>query len=99
MSERIPLGRAKDLTGKRFGRLVVLYRVKPVGIVKMTSAWWHCKCDCGAEFATMTNSLSRGKTVSCGCKQQENLARGRRKIAEGRGSHAGAQAPIDAGRI
>ena len=82
MSERIEVGRAKDLTGQRFGRLVVLYRVKPVGIVKMTSAWWRCKCDCGTEFATMTNSLSRGMTVSCGCKQQENLARGRRKLVE-----------------
>ena len=99
MSERIPLGRALDLTERRFVRVVAKYRVKPVGKVSTTSAWWHCKCDCGVEFDTMTNSLMRGKTVSCGCKQQENLARGRRKIAEGRESHAGAQAPIDAGRV
>ena len=71
MSERMEVGRARDLTGQRFGRLVALYRVKSVGIVNVTSAWWHCKCDCGVEFDTMTNSLTRGKTVSCGCYSRE----------------------------
>ena len=71
MSERMEIGRARDLTGQRFGRLEVLYRVKPVGKVSMTGAWWHCKCDCGAEFDTMTNSLTRWRTVSCGCYSRE----------------------------
>jgi hypothetical protein len=82
MSERMEVGRARDLTGQRFGRLEVLYRVKPVGRVSMTGAWWHCKCDCGVEFDTMANSLMRGGTVSCGCKQRENLAKGWSRIAE-----------------
>ena len=71
MSERIEVGKALDLTEKRFGRLVVKYRVKPVGKVSTTSAWWHCECDCGTEFDTMTNSLMRGRTLSCGCYARE----------------------------
>ena len=99
MSERIEVGRARDLTGQRFGRLVALYRVKPVGIVSMTSSWWHCRCDCGVEFDTTTNSIQKGSVVSCGCKRAENLRRGWNKIVEGRESRAKLQAPIDAVRV
>ena len=35
-----------DLTGKRFGKLTVLYRN---GQNKCGQAIWHCKCDCGRE--------------------------------------------------
>lgn len=62
--------RKKDLTGKRFGRLVVLEIDKE----KMknrkdydTRAYWKCKCDCGS-FATVSSScLIQGDTNSCGC--------------------------------
>lgn len=35
--------RKVDLTGSRFGRLVVLYE----GNKKGKNTTWHCKCDCG----------------------------------------------------
>lgn len=57
-----------DLTGKRFGKLVVLYRAesrirhsgKPYTI-------WHCKCDCGNECDVNANSLKQAHAYSCGC--------------------------------
>lgn len=29
--------------------------------------WWLCKCDCGNTKETITSSLVRGKTFTCGC--------------------------------
>ena len=36
----------KDLTGLRFGRLVVEYQCQEK---KNNKIMWHCKCDCGNE--------------------------------------------------
>ena len=61
----------EDLTGKRFGKLVVMYRaddyVQPSGQHKRM---WHCKCDCGNECAVRASDLKTGNTTSCGCFQQ-----------------------------
>lgn len=53
-----------EMTGLRFGRLVVLRRDgnSPCG-----SAKWLCKCDCGKEVSVTGTCLRRGGTVSCGC--------------------------------
>ena len=40
----IPVGTAQDLTGKTFGKLMVLYRVANTG--KTRGAKWICKCSC-----------------------------------------------------
>ena len=57
----------KDLSGKRFGRLTVQYRVGKIGeMVK-----WHCKCDCGNECDVLAGNLIKGHTVSCGCYREE----------------------------
>ena len=42
--EKIPVGQAKDLTGQKFNRLTVFYRVK---WPSSGAAQWLCKCDCG----------------------------------------------------
>jgi len=55
---------AKDKTGERFGRLVVLGRA-------VTLRYWLCRCDCGAEKAIAGSSLARGLTESCGCLRSE----------------------------
>lgn len=53
-----------DLTGQRFGRLVV---IKDAGYSKHRDRVWKCKCDCGkTKFAT-SSCLKLGKTRSCGC--------------------------------
>lgn len=63
----IPVGRAKDIIGERFGRLVVVGRAENVG----DRVFWLCRCDCGNYKAVSTSSLRVGDTVSCGCKRAE----------------------------
>lgn len=57
-----------EMTGKRFGRLVVLERV---GSNKKGNAKWRCKCDCGNETVVDGCRLRSGYTRSCGCLYQE----------------------------
>lgn len=57
-----------DLTGQRFGLLVVVKKVnKPNQDSKDRSAYWLCKCDCGGEIITSAHTLKIGKCNSCGC--------------------------------
>lgn len=58
-----------DLTGQRFGRLVV---IRECGR-KNGKVAWLCKCDCGREKVVRGSSLTRRKnpTVSCGCWNEE----------------------------
>lgn len=58
------MGRLIDLTGQRFGRLVVVERVKDNDCGE---AKWLCRCDCGKETAVLSANLRRGLIQSCGC--------------------------------
>lgn len=58
----------KDLTGKRFGRLVVLKRDFSS---EKKGVRWLCKCDCGNEKIILGQTLLRGKAKSCGCYRKE----------------------------
>ena len=60
---KIPIGRAKDLTAQKFGKLTVLYRTENVG--KRTH--WVCQCECGKIVKVFAGHLERGHTTSCGC--------------------------------
>lgn len=55
-----------DLTGLRFGKLVVLREIQER---KRGYACWRCLCDCGNEKIFTTNSLTRKAkpSSSCGC--------------------------------
>jgi hypothetical protein len=57
----------KDLTGQRFGWLVVIQRVENIG--RQTA--WLCKCDCGNKKAVSYWNLVSEQTKSCGCMQHE----------------------------
>lgn len=54
-----------DLTGQRFGMLVVQYSSGRRETDKRNL--WHCVCDCGNECDVDVNSLTSGHTQSCGC--------------------------------
>ena len=54
-----------ELTGQRYGRLVVLRQAENIG--KRTA--WLCRCDCGNEVVVRTDRLRSGHTTSCGCKR------------------------------
>lgn len=60
-----PFGNAaKDLTGKRFGRLTIL---GPTEERRQGQIVWHYRCDCGAEGVRVGGGLKRSRVVSCGC--------------------------------
>ena len=57
------MGKKIDLTGQRFGRLVV---IREYGR-KNGHVAWLCKCDCGNEVVINGAYLRNGKSQSCGC--------------------------------
>lgn len=65
-----------DLTGQRFGRLLVLEKaethITPSG---QKIAQFLCHCDCGREVIICARSLREGTTQSCGCFRKEEAAR------------------------
>ena len=63
---------ALALTGKRFGRLVVLRQVSS-GVVN--GSCWLCECDCGGYIVAVGGLLNCGQTKSCGCLRSEAAAR------------------------
>lgn len=62
-----------NLTGQRFGRLVVQERVeldKPLSNGTITG--WLCRCDCGNEIVCSTKALRNDKVTSCGCALRDS---------------------------
>ena len=57
-----------DLTGQRFGTLLVLKRGEnyesPGG---QTRARWLCQCNCGRQTLVHSNNLRRNLSTNCGC--------------------------------
>ena len=77
--DEIPLGRAENLAGQRFGRLTALYRTRAANQGKY--AMWHCRCDCGNEKNVRAHDLRSGHTRSCGCLDRETRVQNGRKRA------------------
>ena len=63
----IPLGKAKNIKGQKFGKLLTLYRRKNNGKTTM----WVAKCDCGNIIVVSSSNLQQQKTKSCGCLRTE----------------------------
>ena len=63
-----------DLTGLRFGKLLVLYRdIEYEQTHLCKGAHWRCLCDCGKEITVYGAKLRKGNTRSCGCLRTETL--------------------------
>lgn len=61
-----------DLTGQRFGRLVVVERAPDhITSCGQKSVAWTCLCDCGTTKTVRSNELRKGSTISCGCYRKE----------------------------
>ena len=58
----------RDLTGQRFGRLVVLrmHDKRQNNLVV-----WECQCDCGSIINVTGGNLTSGNTSSCGCLRNQ----------------------------
>lgn len=63
------MGKFKDLTGQRFGRLTVAERAESTNRRRVK---WLCKCDCGNEVIVSGDDLHSGNTKSCKCLRSEN---------------------------
>ena len=61
-----------DLSGQRFGRLIVLEKdddfITKKGVHRTQ---WKCKCDCGKIVSVLARYLLEGRVSSCGCLQEE----------------------------
>ena len=60
-----------DLTGRRFGRLLVLM---DTGKRSGSSVIWRCRCDCGTVKDIPARNLLHRGTVSCGCHRRAQSA-------------------------
>ena len=57
-----------DLTGQRFGKLVVKKQLEKRG--NRGQIRWECACDCGNKHITSGESIRSGKSKSCGCNRK-----------------------------
>lgn len=64
-------GRAKDLRGRRFGRLVCIEPTQERG--SNGCVVWKCRCDCGKECRSASSQLMQGYKKSCGCLSHPKL--------------------------
>lgn len=64
------MGKIKDITGKKFGRLTAI----KFDHRNNTKYYWLFRCDCGKEKVLSTSNIIWGDVKSCGCllrQQQE----------------------------
>lgn len=60
---------SRDLTGLRFGKLLVVKRSGSRG----KGSLWECRCECGIIKQIMRCNLVKAHTVSCGCHRRQRL--------------------------
>jgi hypothetical protein len=65
------MGKFKDLTEKRYGRLVAKNRGNNGSCGGKSVTKWNCICDCGNSVCVDAHSLLNGRTRSCGCLNTE----------------------------
>lgn len=56
-----------DLTGQRFGRLVIVAEEGRLD----GRLLWACRCDCGKVCQKRSSNLVQGNSLSCGCWRKE----------------------------
>jgi hypothetical protein len=60
-------GPYRDLTGQRFGHLIVIREIENNRLDYMKGrVTWICKCDCGKERNVSTDQLKGGESLTCG---------------------------------
>lgn len=61
------MGKSKDLTNQRFGKLVAIKIDKKID----GRNYWLCKCDCGNTKVVKSSTLGSGAVISCGCEHDK----------------------------
>lgn len=67
------LGKSEDLTNKRFGKWMALYKTEN----SSRGTRWVCKCLCEKETIRPVDakSLLSGKSTSCGCERDKTISK------------------------
>ena len=65
------MGKIKDITGQRFGKLTV---IEMTNERRNRQIVWKCQCDCGNITYVTGGSLRSGHTSSCGCTHYQKKA-------------------------
>lgn len=68
------MGKLRELSGQRFGRLQVIERA-PDNPKRPGIACWSCLCDCDKTIVVPGGSLASGNTKSCGCIRIEAITK------------------------
>lgn len=71
-----------NLTGQRYGRLVVLEEAEHYRQGWTAHRQWLCQCDCGNQKIVRQNNLTQGLTKSCGCLRSETARARRERLLE-----------------
>jgi len=67
----------KDISGQRFGKLIV---VSYAGFCGTRHAHWNCRCDCGAARTVRGTKLNRENVSACArCSKRDAASRGAKK--------------------
>lgn len=61
----------KDLTNKKFGKLIVIKRSEK----KSKKVYWDCLCDCGNIKSIASCHLLSGSIKDCGCLKKERISK------------------------
>ena len=78
----MPRGKARDLAGEQFGRLVVKRLAESNG---RRGRWWICACECGNFKTVRGDNLTRGNTRSCGCYAKDmHIGKGNKRAGRRR---------------
>ena len=78
------MGRANNLIGQRFSRLVV---IDSAGKDARSNTLWLCKCDCGNTKVIRGSKLKSGEIKSCGCAQHVFTEERCKHISESKVKH------------
>src|SRR5271165_5735629 len=72
----------KDLSGRRFGRLIVTRQGLGRQTPSQHKVTWICHCDCGNRIDVIAGSLTSGNTRSCGCLAHEVVSQNVKRAVE-----------------
>lgn len=66
--QKIGIAHRKDLSGRKFGRLVATFPTH-----KNNRVAWNCICDCGKNVIVRASHLVDGRISSCGCFARDKI--------------------------
>lgn len=67
------MAKYNDLTGKRYGRLLVVELAEKPQNKATKGKYWRCICDCGNEKVVSASLLRKNRAKSCGCLNSERI--------------------------